>query len=80
MSANSAGDHGYHVVWTRDEYEMASALLAAGDSTDANAALQYIFTYEEESSGAVKQNTFLNGNTVFGSLQMDEVADPIILA
>ncbi|HEY9241390.1 MAG TPA: glycoside hydrolase family 15 protein, partial [Streptosporangiaceae bacterium] len=80
VSANSAGDHGYHVVWTRDEYEMASALLAAGDSTDANAALQYIFTYEEESSGAVKQNTFLNGNTVFGSLQMDEVADPIILA
>jgi glucoamylase len=80
ISANSAGDHGYHVVWTRDEYEMASALLAAGDPTDANAALQYIFTYEEESNGAVKQNTFLNGNSVFGSLQMDEVADPIILA
>jgi glucoamylase len=79
-SANSAGDHGYHVVWTRDEYEMASALLAAGDSADANAALQYIFQYEEESSGAVKQNSFLNGTAVFGSLQMDEVADPIILA
>ena len=80
VSANSAGDHGYHAVWTRDEYEMASALLAAGDTTDANAALQYIFTYEEQSNGAVKQNTFLNGNSVFGSLQMDEVADPIILA
>jgi len=80
VSANGAGDHGYHAVWTRDEYEMASALLAAGDTTDANAALQYIFTYEEQSNGAVKQNTFLNGNTVFGSLQMDEVADPIILA
>ena len=79
-SANTAGDHGYHVVWTRDEYEMASALLAAGDPADANAALQYIFTDEEESSGAVKQNTFLNGTAVFGSLQMDEVADPIILA
>jgi glucoamylase len=80
VSANSAGDHGYHAVWTRDEYEMASALLAAGDTTDASAALQYIFTYEEQSNGAVKQNTFLNGNTVFGSLQMDEVADPILLA
>ena len=80
VAANSAGDHGYHVVWTRDEYEMASALLAAGDPTDANAALQYIFSYEEEADGAVKQNTFLNGNAVFGSLQMDEVADPIILA
>jgi glucoamylase len=80
VSADSAGDHGYHVVWTRDEYEMASTLLAAGDSTDAKAALQYIFKYEEESNGAVKQNTFLNGTAVFGSLQMDEVADPIILA
>jgi glucoamylase len=80
VSANTAGYHGYHVVWTRDEYEMASALLAAGDSADANAALQYIFSYEEESSGAVKQNSFLNGTAVFGSLQLDEVADPIILA
>jgi glucoamylase len=59
---------------------MASTLLAAGDSTDALAALNYIFQYEVESSGAVKQNTWLNGTTVFGSLQMDEVADPIILA
>ncbi len=79
-SANNAGVHGYHVVWTRDEYEMASALLAAGDTADASAALGYIFKYEEEPNGAVKQNTFLNGTAVFGSLQMDEVADPIILA
>jgi glucoamylase len=76
----TSGAHGYHAVWTRDEYEMASTLLAAGDSTDALAALNYIFAYEEESSGAVKQNSWLNGTTVFGSLQMDEVADPIILA
>ena len=80
VSANSAGAHGYHAVWTRDEYEMASALLAAGDATDANAALNYIFQFEENSNGSVKQNTFLNGTAVFGSLQMDEVADPIILA
>jgi glucoamylase len=80
IGAGDSGQHGYHVVWTRDEYEMATALLAAGDKTDALAALDYIFQYEEESSGAVKQNTWLNGTAVFGSLQMDEVADPIILA
>ncbi len=80
VGAGDSGQHGYHAVWTRDEYEMASTLLAAGDSADALAALNYIFQYEEESSGAVKQNTWLNGTTVFGSLQMDEVADPIILA
>jgi glucoamylase len=72
VSADSAGAHGYHAVWTRDEYEMASALLAAGDPADANDALHYIFSNEEEPNGAVKQNTFLNGTAVFGSLQMDE--------
>ncbi len=76
----TSGAHGYHAVWTRDEYEMATTLLAAGDKTDALAALNYIFSYEVESSGAVKQNTWLNGTAVFGSVQMDEVADPIILA
>jgi glucoamylase len=80
IGAGDSGQHGYHAVWTRDEYEMATTLLAAGDTTDALAALDYIFQYEEESNGAVKQNTWLNGTAVFGSLQMDEVADPIILA
>jgi glucoamylase len=80
VGSGDSGQHGYHVVWTRDEYEMAATLLAAGDSSDALAALNYIFQYEVESSGAVKQNSWLNGTTVFGSLQMDEVADPIILA
>jgi len=76
----TSGAHGYHAVWTRDEYEMASTLLAAGDTADAQDALSYILAHEEESNGAVKQNTWLNGTPVFGSLQMDEVADPIILA
>jgi glucoamylase len=74
----SAGQHGYHAVWTRDEYEMASTLLAAGDSADASAALTYIYNYEDN-GGQVKQNTWLNGNNVFGSNQEDEEADPIIL-
>jgi glucoamylase len=79
-SAASTGNHGYHLVWTRDEYEMATALLAAGDSTDAKAALSYILEYEVESSGEVKQNTWLNGNQEWSGQQMDEVADPLILA
>jgi glucoamylase len=62
----TSGAHGYHAVWTRDEYEMASTLLAAGDKTDALAALNYIFSYEVESSGAVKQNTWLNGTALGG--------------
>lgn len=79
-SADSPGGHGYHLVWTRDEYEMATALLAAGDTADAGAALTYLFGYEETSSGQVKQNTWLNGNAMWGGNQQDEEADPIILA
>ena len=79
-SAASAGNHGYHLVWTRDEYEMATSLLSAGDTTDAQAALSYILKYEVESSGEVKQNTWLNGNQEWGGQQMDEASFPLILA
>ena len=78
--SGQGGQHGYHLVWSRDEYEMATALLAAGDTQDASDALTYMFNYEEESSGQVKQNTWLNGNVMWGGNQEDEEADPIILA
>ena len=80
VSADGGGQHGYHLVWTRDEYQMASALLAAGDRQDASDALTYIFGYEMSVSGQVKQNTWLNGNQMWGGNQQDEQADPIILA
>jgi glucoamylase len=59
---------------------MATALLAAGDTTDAADALNYIFTYEETSSGYVKQNSWLNGTQEWNGTQEDEVAFPIVLA
>ncbi len=80
VSAASAGAHGYHLVWTRDEYEMATSLMSAGDTADARDALSYLLTYEVTASGYVKQNTWLNGDEEWGGQQLDEVADPIILA
>ncbi|QMU78639.1 hypothetical protein GXW83_25970 [Streptacidiphilus sp. PB12-B1b] len=80
VSAASAGAHGYHLVWTRDEYEMATSLMSAGDTADAKAALAYLLQYEVTSSGYVKQNSWLNGTPEWSGQQLDEVADPIILA
>ncbi|HEU5355529.1 MAG TPA: glycoside hydrolase family 15 protein [Actinocrinis sp.] len=80
VSAASAGAHGYHLVWTRDEYEMATALMSAGDSADAKDALSYLFNYEVTSSGWVKQNSWLNGTAVWSGTQLDQVSFPIILA
>ncbi|WP_329365188.1 glycoside hydrolase family 15 protein [Streptomyces sp. NBC_00669] len=80
VGADGGGQHGYHLVWTRDEYQMASALLAVGDKQDASDALTYILDYEMSANGQVKQNTWLNGNPMWGGNQQDEQADPIILA
>ena len=70
----------YHLVWARDEYEMATALLAAGDRAAAQRALDYLFNVQQKADGSFPQNSRLDGTPVWGGLQMDEVADPIILA
>jgi glucoamylase len=33
----------YHLVWSRDLYQIATALIAAGDRAGANRALTYLF-------------------------------------
>lgn len=71
---------GYHAVWARDLYEVATALLAAGDAGAANRSLDYLLTVQQRPDGSMPQNTRLDGTPVFSSLQMDEVAFPIILA
>jgi glucoamylase len=70
----------YHDVWSRDQYEIATAMLAAGDRGAANRALTWLFEVQQKPDGSFPQNSGLDGTPKFGSLQMDEVADPIILA
>jgi glucoamylase len=79
VNADSCCVAGYHAVWARDQYQMATAFLAAGDAASANRALDYLFNVQERADGSYPQNTRLNGTPVFGSLQMDEVSFPIIL-
>src|SRR5207248_3760101 len=79
VNADTCCTAGYHAVWARDLYEMATAEIAVGDTAAANRALNYLFTVQERSDGSYPQNTRLNGTPVFGSLQMDEVAFPIVL-
>jgi glucoamylase len=70
----------YHAVWSRDLYQIATGLLAAGDSAAANRALDYLFTVQQRPDGSFPQNSRLSGEEVFGGLQLDEVAFPIVLA
>jgi glucoamylase len=70
----------YHLVWSRDLYEIATGLIAEGDTAGANRALTYLFTKQQRTDGAFPQNSTVNGKPHWGGLQLDEVADPIILA
>jgi glucoamylase len=71
---------GYHLVWARDLYEVATALLAAGDRAAAERALNYLFTVQQKSDGSFPQNSWLDGKAYWTALQMDEVSYPMILA
>jgi glucoamylase len=70
----------YIAVWSRDQYQMATALLAAGDRAAAGRALDYLWAVQQRPDGSFPQNSRLDGEPVFGGLQMDEVAFPIVLS
>jgi glucoamylase len=70
----------YHLVWSRDLYQVATAQIAAGDRAAAGRALDYLWTYQQKADGCFPQNSNLDGSPHWGGLQLDEVADPILLA
>jgi glucoamylase len=70
----------YHAVWSRDLYQIATGLLAVGDDAAANRALDFLWNVQQRADGSFPQNSRLDGTPVFGDLQMDEVAFPIVLA
>jgi glucoamylase len=71
---------GYHLVWARDLYQVATGLMAAGDRAAAERALNYLFTVQQESDGRFPQNSWLDGKPYWTGIQMDEISYPIILA
>jgi glucoamylase len=71
---------GYHLVWARDLYEVATSLLAAGDREAAERALNYLLTVQQKPDGSFPQNSWLDGKPYWTALQIDEVSYPLILA
>ncbi|GIJ47619.1 glucan 1,4-alpha-glucosidase [Virgisporangium aliadipatigenens] len=70
----------YYLVWSRDLYQIATALIAAGDRDGALRALDFLFERQQKPDGSFPQNTDVRGEPVWTSLQLDEVALPIVLA
>jgi len=79
-TANEPNVGGYHLVWSRDLYQVATAFHALGDKAGADRALNYLFKVQQKADGSFPQNSWLDGRPFWGSLQMDEVAYPLILA
>ena len=71
---------GYHLVWSRDLYQVATAQMALGDKAAAIRALEFLFKYQQRSDGSFPQISWLDGRSVGDSIQMDEIAYPLILA
>ena len=79
-NANENTVGGYHLIWSRDLYQVATAFMALGDKSAAIRALDFLFDVQQKADGSFPQNSYLDGKPFWGSLQMDEVAFPLILA
>ena len=79
-NANEATTTGYHAVWSRDLYHVATAFLQLGDKASAQRALDYLFRVQQKPDGSFPQNSRVDGRQIGAALQMDQVAYPLILA
>lgn len=70
---------GYHLVWTRDLVQSATALLASGQTGTPLRALIWLAAIQG-TDGRFPQNSWINGNAYWSGVQLDEIAAPILLA
>ncbi|MGA8938422.1 MAG: glycoside hydrolase family 15 protein [Acidobacteriaceae bacterium] len=70
---------GYHLVWTRDMVQSATALMASGRLEAARSALVYL-ACTQHPDGGFAQNFWIDGIPYWSGIQLDEVAFPIMLA
>ena len=70
---------GYHLVWTRDMVQTATALLACGRAETARRALVYL-ACTQQVDGGFAQNFWIDGRPYWSGKQLDQVAFPIMLA
>ena len=70
---------GYHLVWTRDMVQSATALMACGRTETALRALVYL-ACTQRADGGFSQNFWVDGEPYWSGIQLDEVAFPMILA
>lgn len=79
---DSKGDEdlgGYHLVWPRDMVHSATALLATGNTATPYRSLVYL-ACAQIADGGFHQNFWINGDTYWSGVQLDEVSFAVLLA
>lgn len=71
---------GYHLVWARDLFKFANALITGGDTASASSAVSFLFNIQQQANGRFPQNSQINGTPYWNGTQMDQQAMPILLA
>ena len=69
---------GYHLVWTRDLVQSASALLATGEIATPLRALLWLMCIQNP-DGSFPQNSWIDGRPYWNNIQLDEMAAPLLL-
>ena len=69
---------GYHLVWTRDLVQSASALLATGEISTPLRALLWLMCIQN-ADGSFPQNSWIDGEPYWQGIQLDEMAAPLLL-
>ncbi len=69
---------GYHLVWTRDLVQSASALLACDELATPLRALMWL-TCIQKPDGSFPQNSWIDGTPYWQGIQLDEMAAPLLL-
>ena len=70
----------YHEVWSRDLYQIGTALYAMGDVAAAQRAVRWLFSTQQKKDGSFPQNSDVNGHEEWTEIQLDQVTLPIALA
>jgi glucoamylase len=69
---------GYHLVWTRDLVQSASALLATGEVAAPMRGLLWLMCIQNP-DGSFPQNSWIDGRPFWQGSQLDEMAAPLLL-
>ncbi|WP_435097970.1 glycoside hydrolase family 15 protein [Halorubrum sp. N11] len=72
--------YGYNFVWSRDLYQVFTALIEVGEVDRGAEALAYLYNTQQDDDGFLPQNTYIDGRTRWGGEQMDNIAFPSVMA